>query len=60
MNKALALNCNAKLNNVDGAEAKDWRGGMPVRVVRNYKLAKHSKFAPVDGNRFVKTVYNKN
>ncbi|XP_046411675.1 E3 ubiquitin-protein ligase UHRF1-like [Neodiprion virginianus] len=52
MNKALALNCNAKLNNIDGAEAKDWRGGIPVRVVRNYKLAKHSKYAPVDGNRY--------
>lgn len=27
-------------------------GGKPVRVVRNYKLAKHSKFAPKEGNRY--------
>ncbi|XP_012260233.2 E3 ubiquitin-protein ligase UHRF1-like isoform X1 [Athalia rosae] len=52
MNKALALNCNAKLNDVDGGEARDWKGGIPVRVVRNYKLAKHSKYAPADGNRY--------
>lgn len=52
MNKALALNCNCKLNMVNGAEAKDWKGGIPVRVVRNYKLKKHSKYAPKDGNRY--------
>lgn len=52
MNKALALNCNAKLNIKDGAEAKDWKGGKPVRVVRNFKLGKHSKYAPKDGNRY--------
>lgn len=53
MNRALALNCNSELNDVNGAEAKDWRGGIPVRVIRNYKLGKHSKYAPVDGNRCV-------
>jgi E3 ubiquitin-protein ligase UHRF1 len=52
MNKALALNCNVKFNDKTGGEAKDWRNGKPVRVVRNYKLRKHSKYAPVDGNRY--------
>ncbi|XP_012145319.1 ubiquitin-like with PHD and ring finger domains 1 [Megachile rotundata] len=52
MNKALAVNCNAKLNATDGATAEDWRGGIPVRVVRNFKLAKHSKYAPKEGNRY--------
>lgn len=52
MNKALALNCNAKFNNVDGAEATNWKAGKPVRVVRNFKLGKHSKYAPKDGNRY--------
>ncbi|KAF7280152.1 hypothetical protein GWI33_006328 [Rhynchophorus ferrugineus] len=51
-NKALALNCNAPLNDKKGAEAKDWKAGKPVRVVRSYKLAKHSKFAPEDGYRY--------
>ena len=51
-NKALALNCNAPFNDVDGAEAKDWRKGSPIRVVRNFKLRKHSKYAPEDGNRY--------
>ncbi|KAL1132206.1 hypothetical protein AAG570_010163 [Ranatra chinensis] len=52
MNKALAINCNATLNSKDGAEASNWCGGKPVRVVRNFKLAKHSKYAPKDGNRY--------
>lgn len=52
MNKALALNCNAMLDSVVGATAEDWRGGLPVRVVRNFKLAKHSKYAPKEGNRY--------
>lgn len=52
MNKALAVNCNAKLDPVNGATAEDWRGGIPVRVVRNFKLAKHSKYAPKEGNRY--------
>ncbi|KAG8253591.1 ubiquitin-like with PHD and RING finger domains 2 [Homalodisca vitripennis] len=51
LNKAIALNCNVPLNQ-KGAEAKDWRGGKPVRVIRNYKLAKHSKYAPPEGNRY--------
>ncbi|XP_076763687.1 ubiquitin-like with PHD and ring finger domains 1 [Xylocopa sonorina] len=52
MNKALAVNCNAKLNATVGATAEDWRGGIPVRVVRNFKLAKYSKYAPQEGNRY--------
>ncbi|XP_014477333.1 PREDICTED: E3 ubiquitin-protein ligase UHRF1 [Dinoponera quadriceps] len=52
MNKALAVNCNAKVNAKDGATAENWKGGIPVRVVRNFKLAKHSKYAPREGNRY--------
>ncbi|TRZ03334.1 hypothetical protein DNTS_027491 [Danionella cerebrum] len=52
MNRALALNCNAKVNDKDGAEAKDWKAGKPVRVVRSSKGRKHSKYCPEDGNRY--------
>ncbi|XP_074029660.1 E3 ubiquitin-protein ligase UHRF1 [Leptinotarsa decemlineata] len=52
MNKALALNCYAPFNDKDGAESDHWQKGKPVRVVRNYKGAKHSKYAPKDGNRY--------
>ncbi|XP_032673029.1 E3 ubiquitin-protein ligase UHRF1-like [Odontomachus brunneus] len=52
MNKALAINCNAKLDAKVGATAQDWKGGIPVRVIRNYKLAKYSKYAPREGNRY--------
>uniref|UniRef100_A0A8D2LQ20 E3 ubiquitin-protein ligase UHRF n=1 Tax=Varanus komodoensis TaxID=61221 RepID=A0A8D2LQ20_VARKO len=52
MNRALALNCSAPINDKDGAEAKDWRAGKPVRVVRNMKGGRHSKYAPKDGNRY--------
>lgn len=52
MNLALAVNCNAPVNKDKGAEAKDWKGGKPVRVLRNYKASKHSKYAPEDGNRY--------
>ncbi|KAL2090228.1 hypothetical protein ACEWY4_014916 [Coilia grayii] len=52
MNRALALNCNAAVNEKAGAEAKDWRAGKPVRVVRSSKGRKHSKFCPEDGNRY--------
>lgn len=54
MNKALAINCNAKLNEKVGATAANWRGGIPVRVVRNFKLGKYSKYAPQEGNRYIK------
>lgn len=54
MNLALAKNCNAPVNDKIGAEAskKNWREGKPVRVVRNYKLGKFSKYAPKEGNRY--------
>ncbi|XP_075683817.1 E3 ubiquitin-protein ligase UHRF1-like [Rhinoderma darwinii] len=51
-NRALAMNCNARINEKQGAEAKDWQRGKPVRVVRNAKGRKHSKYAPEDGNRY--------
>ncbi|XP_051893645.1 E3 ubiquitin-protein ligase UHRF1 [Pristis pectinata] len=52
MNRALALNCNAPINDKVGADAKDWRAGKSVRVVRSAKGRKHSKFAPEEGNRY--------
>ncbi|KAJ8278338.1 hypothetical protein GJAV_G00086540 [Gymnothorax javanicus] len=52
MNRALALNCNAPLNEKAGAEAKSWKAGKPVRVVRSSKGRKHSKYCPEDGNRY--------
>lgn len=54
MNLALAKNCNAPVNDKVGATASDsnWREGKPVRVVRNYKLGKFSKYAPKEGNRY--------
>uniref|UniRef100_A0A672RX16 RING-type E3 ubiquitin transferase n=1 Tax=Sinocyclocheilus grahami TaxID=75366 RepID=A0A672RX16_SINGR len=52
MNRALALNCNAAVNEKEGAEAKDWKAGKPVRVVRSSKGRKHSKYSPEDGNRY--------
>uniref|UniRef100_A0AAV2KWP5 E3 ubiquitin-protein ligase UHRF n=1 Tax=Knipowitschia caucasica TaxID=637954 RepID=A0AAV2KWP5_KNICA len=52
MNRALALNCNVSFNAKNGAEAKNWKDGKPVRVVRNSKGAKHSKYAPEEGNRY--------
>lgn len=50
--RALALNCSAPINDKHGAEAKDWRAGKPVRVVRSVKGGKHSKYAPLEGNRY--------
>nr|XP_014342612.1 PREDICTED: E3 ubiquitin-protein ligase UHRF1 [Latimeria chalumnae] len=52
MNRALALNCSAPINDKQGAEAKNWKAGKPVRVVRNCKGRKHSKYAPEEGNRY--------
>ncbi|XP_018413106.1 PREDICTED: E3 ubiquitin-protein ligase UHRF1-like isoform X2 [Nanorana parkeri] len=52
MNRALAMNCNARINDKEGAEAKEWQAGKPVRVVRNAKGRKHSSYAPEDGNRY--------
>lgn len=52
MNRALALNCDAVLNDEIGAEAKDWKAGKSVRVVRSSKGRKVSKYAPEEGNRY--------
>ncbi|KAF7663568.1 hypothetical protein LDENG_00206770 [Lucifuga dentata] len=52
MNRALALNCNASVNDKNGAEAKNWKAGKPVRVIRSCKGRKHSKYCPEDGNRY--------
>lgn len=49
---ALALNCNIPVNDKVGAEAKNWKDGKPVRVVRSCKGRKHSKYAPEEGNRY--------
>lgn len=49
--RALALCCNAPFN-CKGATSKNWKAGKEVRVVRNYKLGKHSKYAPKKGNRY--------
>lgn len=53
MNKALAMNCKAKLNTKIGATAESWKDGISVRVVRNFKCGKHSKYAPKEGNRYI-------
>lgn len=52
MNKALARNCNAPIDDKRGNEAVDWKKGKPVRVMRNFHGAKHSKYAPKEGNRY--------
>ncbi|VVC31263.1 SRA-YDG,PUA-like domain, partial [Cinara cedri] len=49
-NRALALNCDSELN-VNGAKAKNWIKGKPVRVIRSSN-SKHSKYAPELGYRY--------
>ena len=49
--RALAKNCDAHISE-KGAQAKDWKNGKPVRVVRNCKERKISKYAPEEGNRY--------
>merc|ERR1719315_911488 len=52
-NAAIAVNCKARFDTKNGGDAGDkWREGKPIRVVRNYKGAKHSKYAPEEGNRY--------
>merc|ERR1712098_902880 len=52
-NAAIARNCKVSFNPKDGGDAGDkWREGKPIRVVRNYKGRKHSKYAPEEGNRY--------
>ena len=48
----MAKNCAASIDNKNGAEAKDWKKGVEVRVVRNCKGRKHSNYAPEEGNRY--------
>lgn len=52
MNRALALNCDAPLNDKVGAESRNWRAGKPVRVIRSSKGRRISKYAPEEGNRY--------
>ncbi|XP_051536879.1 E3 ubiquitin-protein ligase UHRF2-like [Myxocyprinus asiaticus] len=52
MNRALALNCDAPLNDKNGAESRNWRAGKPVRVIRSSKGRRISKYAPEEGNRY--------
>jgi len=54
-NAALALSCFTKDNKLDdkGSDAgDDWKKGKPIRVLRGYKGAKHSKYAPKEGCRY--------
>jgi len=51
VNKALARCCAAPLS-ADGAKAKDWTQGKPIRVSRSYKSKKHSEYAPSEGYRY--------
>lgn len=50
-NLALALTMNMPICQ-EGAVAKNWKNSSPVRVIRSYKLAKESKFAPKVGIRY--------
>lgn len=52
MNRALASNCDAPLNDKVGAESRDWRAGKPVRVIRSSKGRRISQYAPEEGNRY--------
>jgi len=51
-NRALAKNCDCPVDAKKGGEAKDWKKGKPIRVLRSYKFAKHSEFAPDEGVRY--------
>ncbi|PKY23636.1 hypothetical protein RhiirB3_532355 [Rhizophagus irregularis] len=52
-NEALARTCDAEVNAKKGAEARNWKNSMPVRVCRSSKLMKHNpKYAPEEGIRY--------
>jgi len=52
-NAAIARSCKARFDIKKGGDAGDkWKEGKPIRVVRNYKGQKHSKYAPEEGNRY--------
>lgn len=49
-NRALAMSCRSPLDDVNGAEADDWRLGKPIRVVRSYKIGLKLKERAKSGN----------
>ncbi|XP_076819888.1 E3 ubiquitin-protein ligase UHRF1-like [Clavelina lepadiformis] len=51
-NMAIARSCYAKVDVKHGAQSNDWKKSRPIRVVRNYKGGKHSKYSPEEGNRY--------
>jgi len=52
-NEALAWSCMVRPVTDKGGDAgENWREGKPVRVVRAYKLKKHSVYAPEEGFRY--------
>ncbi|TRY62677.1 hypothetical protein TCAL_02058 [Tigriopus californicus] len=51
-NLAIAVSCDCKVDKEKGGEAKNWRKGKPIRVVRSEKLKKHSAYAPQEGCRY--------
>ncbi|KAJ2730993.1 hypothetical protein IW152_004871 [Coemansia sp. BCRC 34962] len=52
-NRSLALACAAEVDDVNGAEAVDWRLSSAIRVCRSYKIAKkHPEYAPPEGVRY--------
>jgi len=51
-NAAIAATCDAPMNKVEGAVSRDWKKSKAIRVVRGFKLAKHSIYAPVAGYRY--------
>ncbi len=51
-NKGLALNYAAAAGTGGNPEEESWRKGKPVRVVRGFKLAQYSPFAPGEGFRY--------
>jgi E3 ubiquitin-protein ligase UHRF1 len=52
-NKALAITCNAPLNDIEGAKAVDWRKSRPIRVCRaGNRKCTHPTYAPEEGIRY--------
>jgi len=52
-NLALSKSCADTVVDEAGCHrAIDWKKSKPIRVVRNYKASKHSRFAPEEGNRY--------
>lgn len=52
-NKALAITCNARFNDKEGAKAMDWRKSQPIRVCRaSNRKSTHPMYAPEKGIRY--------